>query len=291
MLLSVLGACKSNSSVPIVENQGKTSYSSSQSEPATLPTGGNYRVRRGDTLYSISFNYGMDWRVLARANNIGAPYTIVPGQELRIAPSPSSPDVTPISNGVTSTPSRPASGTKIAEVPSGTPFGGKSLGSGNKVSSPSTTTPPTGATPLPVTPTPPTPPMTASLTSQPSPSGWVWPTSGTVISSFSGVGGLNKGIDIAGQEGQPVVAGSSGTVVYTGNGLPGYGELIIIKHNESYFSAYGHNRKLLVREGQQVKTGQTIAEMGSTSAERVKLHFEIRKEGKPVDPMHYLPRR
>ncbi|PXB83349.1 peptigoglycan-binding protein LysM, partial [Pseudomonas aeruginosa] len=95
----------------------------------------------------------------------------------------------------------------------------------------------------------------------------------------------------AGQLGQPVLAASGGTVVYAGSGLRGYGELVIIKHNETYVSAYGHNRRLLVREGQQVKVGQSIAEMGSTGTDRVKLHFEIRRQGKPVDPLQYLPRR
>jgi lipoprotein NlpD len=123
------------------------------------------------------------------------------------------------------------------------------------------------------------------------PAGWAWPTKGTLISRYSSNGSLNKGIDIGGDLGQPVLAASGGTVVYAGNGLRGYGELIIIKHNETYVSAYGHNRRLLVREGQQVKVGQTIAEMGSTGTDRVKLHFEIRRQGKPVDPLQYLPNR
>ena len=101
----------------------------------------------------------------------------------------------------------------------------------------------------------------------------------------------NKGIDIAGQEGQPVMAAADGTVVYAGNGLRGYGELVIVKHSETYVSAYGHNRRLLVREGERVKIGQTIAEMGSTGTDRVKLHFEIRRQGKPVDPLQFLPNR
>ncbi|HAB84770.1 MAG TPA: peptigoglycan-binding protein LysM, partial [Pseudomonas sp.] len=108
---------------------------------------------------------------------------------------------------------------------------------------------------------------------------------------FSSNGSLNKGIDIAGELGQPVLAASDGTVVYAGSGLRGYGELVIIKHSDTYVSAYGHNRRLLVREGQQVKAGQSIAEMGSTGTDRVKLHFEIRRQGKPVDPLQYLPRR
>jgi len=122
-------------------------------------------------------------------------------------------------------------------------------------------------------------------------SGWSWPANGAVIGLFSSNNSLNKGIDIAGELGQPVFAASDGAVVYAGSGLRGYGELVIIKHNDTYVSAYGHNRRLLVREGQQVKAGQTIAEMGSTGTDRVKLHFEIRRQGKPVDPQQYLPKR
>ncbi len=141
----------------------------------------------------------------------------------------------------------------------------------------STTTPPSsGATPV---------------VAGPAVGGWAWPASGSLIGRFASNGSLNKGIDIAGQLGQPVLAASGGTVVYAGSGLRGYGELVIIKHNETYVSAYGHNRRLLVREGQQVKVGQSIAEMGSTGTDRVKLHFEIRRQGKPVDPLQYLPRR
>ena len=126
---------------------------------------------------------------------------------------------------------------------------------------------------------------------QRSATGWAWPASGAIIGRFSSNGSLNKGIDIAGELGQPVLAASGGSVVYAGSGLRGYGELVIIKHSDTYVSAYGHNRRLLVREGQQVKVGQQIAEMGSTGTDRVKLHFEIRRQGKPVDPMQYLPRR
>lgn len=112
-----------------------------------------------------------------------------------------------------------------------------------------------------------------------------------MIGRYSSNSSLNKGIDIAGDLGQPVLAASDGTVVYAGSGLRGYGELLIIKHSDTYVSAYGHNRRLLVREGQKVKAGQVIAEMGSTGTDRVKLHFEIRRNGKPVNPLSYLPAR
>jgi len=118
---------------------------------------------------------------------------------------------------------------------------------------------------------------------------WRWPANGTILAKFTGPQGLNKGIDIAGKKGQPVLAAESGTVVYAGSGLRGYGKLIIIKHDERYLSAYAHNDKLLAQEGDTIKAGQTIAEIGSTGTDRDKLHFEIRLEGKPVDPLRYLP--
>ncbi|MEC8428765.1 MAG: peptidoglycan DD-metalloendopeptidase family protein, partial [Pseudomonadota bacterium] len=120
---------------------------------------------------------------------------------------------------------------------------------------------------------------------------WRWPAKGKVIATFSSRNPLNKGVDIAGKLGESVVAAGSGVVVYAGSGVRGYGKLMIIKHSETFLSAYAHNRKLLVKEGQSVKAGQKIAEMGSSGTDRNKLHFEIRKEGKPVNPMGYLPKR
>jgi len=120
---------------------------------------------------------------------------------------------------------------------------------------------------------------------------WSWPTKGPVIESFSLSGRINKGIDLAGKNGEPVFAAADGKVVYSGTGLVGYGNLIIIKHNETYLSAYAHNSRLLLKEGDKAKAGQKIAEIGSTGANRDKLHFEIRRDGKPVNPMKYLPGR
>jgi lipoprotein NlpD len=117
---------------------------------------------------------------------------------------------------------------------------------------------------------------------------WVWPAKGKVVVGFSETANL-KGIDIAGAAGEPVIASAAGKVVYVGNGLRGYGKLVIVKHNKTWLSAYAHNREILVKEGQQVVRGQKIAEMGNTDADQVKLHFEIRRLGKPVDPARYLP--
>jgi len=120
---------------------------------------------------------------------------------------------------------------------------------------------------------------------------WHWPHGGTVIAGYSTSGKVNKGIDIAGKPGDAVKAAANGNVVYAGSGLLGYGNLIIVNHNEHYLSAYAHNRKILVQEGEDVKAGQVIAELGSTGTDKPMLHFEIRKNGNPVDPSRYLPRR
>ena len=230
-------------------------------------TTGHYTVQRGDTLWSIAFRFGWDWRDLARVNNIRPPHVIYPGQTIRFSGQvPRAVATRPETAPPASAPSTPPIVT-------------------NPVPTPPPLTRPTVAAPKPAAPNTPIKPVTRSA------SGWAWPAGGTVIGRFSSNGSLNKGIDIAGELGQPVLAASDGAVVYAGSGLRGYGELVIIKHSDTYVSAYGHNRRLLVQEGQQVKAGQTIAEMGSTGTDRVKLHFEIRRQGKPVDPLQYLPKR
>lgn len=261
----LLAGCASSppGGVQVVDRDGRAA--AQQRQPVTT---GQYRVQRGDTLYSIAFRFGWDWKALAARNNIPAPYVIRPGQTIRFDGQSNSAPVrsvatapvvtTPPPKQPTAQPSQPAQNQPTKPVP-----------------------PPVATTPA----TTPTLPVTRSAT------GWAWPANGTMIGRFSSNGSLNKGIDIAGELGQPVLAASDGSVVYAGSGLRGYGELVIIKHSDTYVSAYGHNRRLLVREGQQVKVGQTIAEMGSTGTDRVKLHFEIRRQGKPVDPLQYLPRR
>ncbi|HIE1611665.1 TPA: peptidoglycan DD-metalloendopeptidase family protein [Pseudomonas aeruginosa] len=268
VVCSLLAACSSSppGGVKVVDRNGSVPAAARR----TPVTSGQYIVRRGDTLYSIAFRFGWDWKALAARNGIAPPYTIQVGQAIqfggRASAQPSVAKNTPVVAAPVATkptPVPPAVSTSVPAKPAPAPA--------------STTTPPSsGATPV---------------VAGPAVGGWAWPASGTLIGRFASNGSLNKGIDIAGQLGQPVLAASGGTVVYAGSGLRGYGELVIIKHNETYVSAYGHNRRLLVREGQQVKVGQSIAEMGSTGTDRVKLHFEIRRQGKPVDPLQYLPRR
>ncbi|TWR98270.1 peptidoglycan DD-metalloendopeptidase family protein [Pseudomonas saxonica] len=248
--LLLLAACSSTpkNGVRVVDRNGVAQ------RPAV--TTGQYVVRRGDTLFSIAFRYGWDWKALAARNKIDPPFTIVPGQTIRFDGRAG----TVPSGGTTTTVVSSSAGTKTTVI-----------------KRPATTSKATVAP--------------APLPAGPAPKGWGWPSDGILIGKFSSNGSLNKGIDIAGDLGQPVLAASDGSVVYAGSGLRGYGELVIIKHSDTYVSAYGHNRRLLVREGQQVKVGQTIAEMGSTGTDRVKLHFEIRRQGKPVDPLQFLPRR
>nr|WP_218180313.1 peptidoglycan DD-metalloendopeptidase family protein [Pseudomonas gingeri] len=269
-LSALLAGCSSASKngVRVVDRNGNATTAASAAPQRPMTTTGQHVVVRGDTLFSIAFRYGWDWKALAARNNIPEPYTIHVGQAIRFdGRSNSTPAVATSTTTSSSSSSSKITITRRPVTAAGTPTATSS------------------ATPAATAAATPTPPP------GPAPKGWAWPSNGILIGKFSSNGSLNKGIDIAGDLGQPVLAASDGSVVYAGSGLRGYGELVIIKHSDTYVSAYGHNRRLLVREGQQVKVGQTIAEMGSTGTDRVKLHFEIRRQGKPVDPLQFLPRR
>ncbi|MFZ5657783.1 MAG: peptidoglycan DD-metalloendopeptidase family protein [Pseudomonadota bacterium] len=211
--------------------------------------GGSILVQRGDTLYSIATRNGITVLDLATWNGLAPPYTIYPGQRLRLYPGGGR-----SSRPVAAAPARRSTATKP----------------------PARATPAAPATPLPA---------------EPASSGfpWRWPAQGQLIGRYVAGEPTRQGIDIAGTAGAPVRAAADGTVVYSGAGLVGYGELVIIKHSENWLSAYGHNRRRLVNEGQLVKAGEQIAEMGRSGAPRDMLHFEIRYNGRPVDPLHYLP--
>jgi len=227
---------------------------------------GRHVVQRGETLYSIAWRYGRDYRELGNANGIGPPWLLKAGQVLRL-------DLRGkvVAGTQTKKSSKVATSSgRAVSVPRPTP---------SSASRPAVTRKAGKQTPL------------ASRTQTVARVNWRWPHLGTVIAKYSSSGKVNKGIDIAGQAGDAVRAAASGNVVYAGNGLLGYGNLIIVNHNEHYLSAYAHNRKILVQEGEDVKAGQVIAELGSSGAERPKLHFEIRKDGNPVNPAHYLPPR
>jgi lipoprotein NlpD len=289
---------------------------------------GEVEVIRGDTLYGIAFRNGMDFRDLAAINGIDPPYTIYVGQVLKLrgehVQAASHPmRVTPQATAVPVT--RPvANAQNTAPVPvhtqaqtAPTPF--ETVPSAASAPAPTSPTPAPSspAHPMPSAPTQPAPVPSAQVQPQPAPRaapapvvaqtpsaailpaviapvggvGWRWPAKGTLLDRFMAGDATKQGIDIGGNAGDPVFAASDGVVVYSGSGLVGYGELIIIKHSDEWLSAYGHNRKRLVQEGQRVKAGQPIAEMGSTGANRDMLHFEIRRNGRPVDPLQYLPGR
>ncbi|MBB1089563.1 peptidoglycan DD-metalloendopeptidase family protein [Lysobacter sp. SG-8] len=242
LMALVVAACSSS----VVREGGSAGgpVTTSQAKP-----GATVVVRRGDNLYRIATDNGITLKDLAAWNGISAPYTIHPGQRLRLYPGGGSTASTTASTRPPG--SRPATATA-------------------------------GAASRPATPPP--APVDSGLS-------WRWPAEGELIGRFASGDPTRQGIDIAGSGGAAVRAAGDGVVVYSGSGLVGYGELIIIKHNDQWLSAYGHNRSRLVNEGAVVKAGQQIAEMGRSGASRDMLHFEIRYNGKPVDPMSYLPRR
>ncbi len=262
----------------------------------------SYVVQRGDTLYAIAFRAGLDVRTLASRNNINSPYTIFPGQVLQL----SAPAARPVA-GQTTTANRPATvsrpATTAVTTPSSRPAPAKPVvppATGRATTTPNQAKSNSSAKAAkPVAPSnqtryvQTTPAANNQKTADKTPVGnkvqWHWPVKGKIVSRFSAQEHGNKGVDIAGAEGSRVNAAANGQVVYAGSALRGYGNLIIIKHNDDYLSAYAHNKRILVAERQQVTAGQQIAEMGSTDATDTRLHFEIRFRGKSVDPLRYLP--
>ncbi len=254
----------------------------SPSRAASAPgRDGSYLVQAGDTLYGIAFRHGLDYREVARLNRIPAPYTIYPGQRLRLAGGRVA--RAPSRAASTAPLSRPGASPVVSSGPATvTPLPPETVSGGPapaQIPVPATAA---RSTPV-VVPSAPVVPATVSA------GGWRWPTQGTLIGRFAPGDPKRQGIDIAGTAGQPVVAAADGVVVYSGAGLVGYGELIIVKHSDEWLSAYAHARKRLVAEGTAVRAGQTIAELGRTGTSRDMLHFEIRRNGKPVDPLTVLP--
>ena len=273
---AVLAGCSSTSvNRAPVEDRGTAG--APRVDPATLPGAENagkpgfYTVRQGDTIMRIATEVNQPWRDIARWNNLDNPNLIEVGQVLRVVP--------PAGTTVASAPAltegpRPAAGT-----PAPAPAPAKPA-----VPVATQTTPGVTPAPAPAPASPPPPPSAGADDVD-----FIWPASGALIAGFDEA--KNKGLGIAGKAGDAVLAAADGRVVYAGAGLRGYGNLIILKHNNTFLTAYAHNQTLLVKEDQTVKKGQKIAEMGSTDADRVKLHFEIRRSGKPVGPARYLPAR
>jgi lipoprotein NlpD len=262
-------AAEAAKSMPGAENAGKPGY---------------YTIKPGDTLIRVGLEQGQNWKDIAKWNNIDNPNLIEVGQVIRIAP----PGVEPSAMGA-----RPVTTAKVESKPLD-----------SKPASAGTTTAPAAAAPTPTVANAPAAASATSTAASPStaatpaaPAGkdaddevnWQWPANGSVVSQFDE--GKTKGLAIAGRAGDPVLAAADGKAVYVGSAIRGYGNLIVIQHNGRYLTAYAHNQALLVKEGQTVRRGQRIAEMGSTDADRVQLHFEIRRHGKPIDPAKLLPTR
>jgi lipoprotein NlpD len=268
LTVALLSACTSSVRVPapVEDRTGMSRGPQTSSSPVTTSSAetvkslpgsenagkpGYYTVQQGDTLTRIGLNNGQAWRDLARWNNLKNPDEIEVGQVLRVAP----PGAAVETSGVVVRPIAP---------------------SGNA-----------SATAAPPKPEPAAAPQNNALNDEGL--GFMWPANGVLLAGFDEA--KNKGLDIGGKAGDPVMAAADGQVVYAGSGLRGYGNLIILKHNNTFLTAYAHNQALLVKEDQKVRKGQKIAEMGKSDADRVKLHFEVRRQGKPVDPAKFLPAR
>ncbi|NMG76740.1 peptidoglycan DD-metalloendopeptidase family protein [Aromatoleum diolicum] len=252
--------------------------------PSVVKQEGTHVVRPGETLLGIARQYAVSVKDIVAWNNLADPNQIVVGQTLRVAPG-----------GATGTVVQPIATTQPVDIqpvkPAGEmpptvaglkqePRGGKQPYSEEAWAA---INPKASSVPAPIPPTADPDKAAAGNTV------WLWPAGGQVIETFDEA--TNKGVDIAGKPGDPVIASAGGKVVYSGSGLRGYGKLVIIKHDANYLTAYAHNQQLLVKEGDSVSKGQKIAELGSTDADQPKVHFEIRKQGRPVDPLKYLPAR
>lgn len=244
---------------------------------APVPAG-FYRIQPGDTLYKIAFEFNLDFQALAEWNRLATPDRIIAGELLRV--------ITPVTAAVSPAVTQPKTLVTTQAVALPHKIDMRPL--------PAWPSPPPASAPIAgaiATAIRPAVQLPGSSLPQPeaTPDRWDWPSKGTLLARFGS--GLSKGIDIVGERGQPVQAAASGTVAYIGAGLRGYGKLIIIRHGKTLLSAYAHHARILVKEGESVGRGQVIGEMGDSDADRVKLHFEIREFGKPVDPLEYLPRQ
>ncbi|MCO7226371.1 peptidoglycan DD-metalloendopeptidase family protein [Pleionea sp. CnH1-48] len=299
LLLGVTG-CSHKSPAPVIHLS--SSYQSSeldreshQGKQKHYKNKDIHRVRRGDTLYSIAWRYGLDYRFIAKINKIDSDYQIYPGQELFLAKQQSGASIANFNEhdlrnsvlsalGVKTTPkvATKQPKTKALKVSKNSPSKTKAVENSIKKSALYTKNKKNSR-------------QATSRSVNPEPDArkirkWLWPTKGELLSRFSPKAGGNKGLDISGKDGEPVRAAAPGRVVYSGGALKGYGNLIIVKHNEDFLSAYAHNSKIHVKENELVKAGQVIADIGRSGTDQSKLHFEIRFRGKPVNPLTYLPK-
>jgi lipoprotein NlpD len=291
--VSLLAGCATPRPAPVVDRLPQGSTPKPQPKPAPAarvvqpvdqPRPESYTVKAGDTLYAIALEFGLDYRELAGWNNID-PSRIRVGQQLRLSPP----------KGAVATPLRAPGGAVESQPLDGS---GKATAGGARTEPRGVRVPYSDQAYTQMSGVKPEPAVAAKPEPQPQPESkpavavsddveWIWPVSGKVVTPFNETS--SKGIGIAGKAGQPVVAAGPGRVIFSGTGIRGLGKLIVIKHNEKFLSVYAHNRELLVKEGQTVTRGQRIAEMGDTDTDQVKLHFEIRRLGKPIDPATLLP--
>lgn len=273
-LVLVLSACSSRESpAPVTTLNDIKSYYKKYPQGEA---GSGYMVQTGDTLYSIAFRAGMDYRELAKLNNISPPYRIFVGQSLQISNKKYMSIRGEQRNSSVQLPKSTSSTVKYpSQTQSKLTTANKAVARNNQTGYVRKQTVKENAT-------------AAENTVSSSKVRWAWPVRGPILAGFSNAEHGNKGLDIGGKAGTPIKAAAAGEVVYAGNALRGYGNLVIIRHNDDFLSAYAHNRRLLVKERDTVASGQTIAEMGNTDATSVRLHFEIRFRGKSVDPKRYL---
>lgn len=321
LIVPLLAGCAANQPAPVIERAPQSKKAVAPKSAATAAKASatekdwrpdTYTVKKGDTLYSIGLEYGYDYKEIAQRNNISPPYVIRIGQMLKFkeakpAEAAASAEVavaTPIrSEPVTAKsiaePSAPKGEPPLKTEPKATkePYSEQAMAvpapkpAETPAKQAETAKPVEVAKPAEAAKTePPSEKPAATAAGDDEAVDWAWPVQGKVLAGFNETNG-SKGVDIAGTLGQPVLAAAAGKVVYSGSGLRGYGKLIIVKHNKTYLSAYAHNSQLLVKEGQEVAKGQKIAEMGNTDTDKTKLHFEIRKLGKPVDPSRHLPEK
>jgi len=294
-VLAVAG-CASHAPAPVIERTpgpDTSPVTRAAGAQSTAPTRGMYTVKRGDTLYSIALEHGQDYKDVSTWNNLDDPHRIRIGQQLRVAPAE---DEAPVAVVKPVTSPAPVESNSVVAADNGffkrEPKGGKLPWSEQALARLRESAPApqqVQAQPAEKPVERPAEPVAAAVGDDAI--DWAWPTPGKPLAGFSEGPGGNKGVDIAGKSGESVGAAADGKVVYVGSGLRGYGNLVIVRHNATYLSAYGHNSRIVVKEGQAVTKGQKIAEVGSSDADQTKLHFEIRRQGKPIDPLKYLPPR
>jgi lipoprotein NlpD len=287
LTLGVLAGCSTSTrQAPVIDRPLQSSHHGRAAAPAPAPAApaeepkqdarGTYTVRKGDTLLRIALDNGQNYRDIVSWNNLADPDDIKVGQVLRVAPD----KVASVQTSPVPMPDRTGAPRKPSQAPAAPKRPETSVADATR--------PEKGERADAVVATAPAPGLTVTATDDERLS-WMWPATGKIVATFDE--GKNKGVDIAGKPGQQVLAAGAGKVMYAGSGIRGYGNLVIVKHSNTLLSAYAHNRAIVVKEGDTVNKGQVIAEMGDTDADSVKLHFEIRQQGKPVDPSRFLPSR